>query len=917
MEVKSTIKKSPVLIYTGIFLILILLYYLLFFIEGKSIIWKLDGINQHYSILYDFNEIVREFLKNPMNGFPEWSWSIGYGSDVIGTYSYYVLGDPFSYISLLFPLDKLEIAYEFLICLRLYLSGLAFIVYAKRMNFSKEASILGSISYAFSGFVLMSAVRHPYFINPLIILPLAFVCIENVIENKKKYLFSIIVAISMISNFYFCYMIAIISIIYAFLRYFEVNRIRKVDFKKYFINLILYFFIGILISGIILLPTLYSIFTSSRIVSDNNQSTILLYPISYYVNLIYSSISSGSYPFWTMLTSPILTFIFLPLFFRYRKEHSTYFYMTIIFFFMTLIPIFGSIMNGLSSISNRWTLVFTFVSSVIICVGFDNLKRIRKKDILWMFYILLFFGVFAVMKTEVKMIKNQMFPSLFLGAMTIGAILYYLKVEAPNNIIKNSRSFFLVILILLSINIAFNNYYRYTPNGQNYVNQFMDKNKSLNYYENSFNGAEKYIKEIDQSFYRTSKTDNVSRGNTRNNSLILNYNGIDSYLSVNNGYLSEFSRTLNNRSFTPNSPIINFDNRYIVSNIMGVKYYIGKKNKDPHLDTSIKKIKDVKNFSIYEKNDVMPFGYVYSNVLSEDKFDELNGLEKEESLAYTASVDDNYIESNVESIKSNINNILFDTSGSTAKVTKDKIIVTEPNQKVVLKIKDEKIPSGELYVNIDGLKYAQLSNEHKDKKSTSLKDIIMPFIRTSKGDGFTVTASYKDVSKSFVQPDSLDASGYFDMDATLINLGYYDEKINDNKPIVLKFKKPGEYSFESLEILNLPIREYEDEFSKLKENSMNIDSISSDKVLGSINSSVDGVITFQIPYSKGWKLKIDDKSVETFAVNKAFLGAKLDAGNHKIELTYETPFLNIGMICSAVGIVILILLLIMEKRSKR
>lgn len=916
MEVKNTIKKSPILVYTGIFLILILLYYLLFFIEDKSTIWKLDGINQHYSILYDFNEIVREFLKNPMNGFPEWSWSIGYGSDVIGTYSYYVFGDPFSYISLLFPLDKLEIAYNFLICLRLYSAGLAFIVYAKKMNFSKEASILGSISYAFSGFVLMSAVRHPYFINPLIILPLAFVCIENVIDNNKKYLFSIIVAISMISNFYFCYMIAIISIIYAFLRYFEVNKIRKIDFKKYSLNLILYFFIGILISGIILMPTLYSIVTSSRIASDNTQSTILLYPISYYVNLIYSSISSGSYPFWTILTSPILTFIFLPLFFRNRKEYSTYFYMTIIFFFMTLIPIFGSIMNGFSSISNRWTLVFTFVSSVIICVGFDNLKRIRKKDILWMFYILLFFGIFALMKIEVKMIKNEMFPSLFLGAITIGVILYYLNVEVKNNIMKNSRLFFIVILILLSINIAFNNYYRYSPSGQNYVNQFMDKNKSLNYYENSFNGAEKYIKEIDQSFYRIGKTDNVSRGNTRNNSLILNYNGIDSYLSINNGYLAEFSRTLNNRSFTPNSPIINFDNRYIVSNIMGVKYYIGKSNKNPHLDPSIKKIKDVKNFSIYEKNNVMPFGYVYSNVLSEDKFNELNGLEKEESLAYTASVNENYVKSNVKSINTNIKNILFDTSGSTAKVTKDKIIVTKPNQKVVLNIKDKKIPSGELYVNIDGLKYSQLSNEHKTSK-TSLKERIMPFIRTNKGDGFTVSVSYGNVSKGFTQPDSLDASGYFSMDATLINLGYYDEKINDNKPIVLQFKKPGEYSFDSLEILNLPIKQYEDEFSKLKENSMNIYSISNDKVLGNITSSVDGVITFQIPYSKGWNLKIDGNNTETFPVNKAFLGAKLSAGNHKIELTYETPILNVGIICSAIGVVILIILIVMEKKIKR
>ena len=50
-----------------------------------------------------------------------------------------------------------------------------------------------------------------------------------------------------------------------------------------------------------------------------------------------------------------------------------------------------------------------------------------------------------------------------------------------------------------------------------------------------------------------------------------------------------FLKDLNNRSFTPNSPIINFDNRSIVSNIMGVKYYINKIEKDPNLTHQYKK----------------------------------------------------------------------------------------------------------------------------------------------------------------------------------------------------------------------------------------------------------------------------------------------------------------------------------------
>lgn len=898
MKSLNKIKKSPIFIYTIIFFIVFSLFYLMFIKANKSLIWDADGIRQHYSILYNFNETIRSFIKNPGAGFPEWSWSIGYGNDLIATYSYYVLGDLFDYISLLFPLNKLELVFNLLIVIRLYCVGIAFILYAKKMKFSKYASILGSVSYAFSGFIFMSAIKHPYFINPLIILPLAFICIENVLKNRKKYTFSIIVAIAMISNFYFFYMIAIISLIYAFLRYIELYKKEELKFRKYLLNLIIYFAIGLLISGAVLAPTLYTILNSSRLANESGQASMILYPFSYYLNLIYGSISSGNYPFWVVLVFPMLTIILLPIVFRTRKEHKTYFYMILIFFVMLLFPIVGKAMNGFLSISNRWTFAFAFMASIIISVGYDNIKNIYKKDIFWMIAIIIFYILFGVIQFKFTEFKNNMLPSILIGIFIIGIISYNYKNKGN----VSNKLIFISILILLSANIVINNYYRYSDSADNYIGEFIQKGKALNYYKKSFDGAEKYIEKNDESFYRIAKADNISRENTRNNSLVLNYNGIDSYLSVNNSSLSEFANALNNRSFTPNSPIINFDNRSIVSNIMGVKYYIGKASKNPHFDPSIKKIKEVGKFAIYEKKDVLPFGYVYSNILDENKFDSFNGLEKEESLAYAAAISPEDFKSNLNDINTKIKKIDFDTKSSTAKIKENEIIVTKDNQKVILNIKDNTIPAGELYVNLSNLRYTP---KNKDIKLNNI----------SKYDAFKLKASYKDISKTFDQRGSLDGSDAFTMDATLINLGYYKEESNNGQKIILTFNKPGKYTFDSLDIYSMPVEEYNNEFNKLKENSMKIDNISNDKVSGTIDSKVNGIITFQIPYTKGWTLKIDGKETKTFPVNKAFLGANLNKGKHSIELTYKTPFLRIGIVCSFVGIVLLIVISVLNKKK--
>ena len=181
-------KQKSYITYTILFAITALIVFSIFIKNNKGFIWNADGYQQHYTILYDFNQILREGITN-------FSWDMGLGLDVIGQYSYYVLGDPFAYISLIFPINWLETIYSVLIILRMYCVGLAFVCYC---NYHEKESIntsIGAIIYAFCGFILFAGVRHPYFSNAAILLPLTFIGTDRLLKEKKKSLLTLIVFI--------------------------------------------------------------------------------------------------------------------------------------------------------------------------------------------------------------------------------------------------------------------------------------------------------------------------------------------------------------------------------------------------------------------------------------------------------------------------------------------------------------------------------------------------------------------------------------------------------------------------------------------------------------------------------------------------------------------------------------------------
>lgn len=57
-----------------------------------------------------------------------------------------------------------------------------------------------------------------------------------------------------------------------------------------------------------------------------------------------------------------------------------------------------------------------------------------------------------------------------------------------------------------------------------------------------------------------------------------------------------------------------------------------------------------------------------------------------------------------------------------------------------------------------------------------------------------------------------------------------------------------------------------------------------------------------IPYSSGWHVKVDGKTVQPFKVSGTFMALKLTNGHHTISLRYWPPLLNLGLLISLLSL---------------
>ncbi len=870
-------KDKTYTIYTLLFGVVSFIVFSVFMIYDKSFVWEGDGIKQHFTILYDFNQIIRNIIKD---GIPMLSWNLGLGLDVIGQYSYYVIGDPFAYISLLFPMDKLEVAYNFLVIFRMYCVGLAFIAYCKYTKKEKINTLLGAIIYTFCGFVLYAGVRHPYFTNAAVFLPLTLLGIEKLLKENKKIFLIFIVFISLVSNYYFFYMITIVSVIYGVVKYiFEYNNGIK-DFLRKFGNAAVCYIVGLLMAGVILLPTIYAFLNSAR-----TESTQVTSYISKFYEFFFMGIISMRYKNWTAIAVSSIVILIIPILFTRLKdkEIKSFVMLFIITTIMLLIPQISSMMNGFSFPSNRWVFAYSFILACMVVLGFDTKLNYSKKQKIFMFITLIVYSIIGILVTKLNIKKNVDYYVALIIAYLIFVVISYKYKKEKSIKIANYITILLVISNIYVLSVAL-----YYPQGKGYVEEFIELGtveetcSSVNGKIENFKEAIKYIKENDKDFYRVAKKHNTYE----NLSIIYDYNPIQLFLSLGNNNVYTLSCDLDDNCHTHTRCVNGADRRTKFITLLANKYYICDKEDSRYIPYGYTLYHEIGKTQIYINENYLPIGIFYDSYITEEQFEKLSPLEKEDALITTAVVED---------IDNSNGNIQIDKPTSLSytvkgnKILNNTINITKKNESVELVIED--IPENmEIYLNINNLKY-------------SSESVKKDFKITAKIDGITESEKVEDFASS---------PYYMNNPNFLMNLGITREN-QDNK-LEIVFEKKGIYSFDNLEILAVSMEGYKNKINKLQANTMQNINYGNNYVEGTINTNTNGILQISTSYSDGWRAYVDGEEVEVLKVNKAFIGINLEVGKHDVRFEYETPYLKLGLVFSIIGIIAYIFIIILDRK---
>ena len=174
MRNQSVLAKKFYIVFTLLFAVSAACIFGQFVYYGKSMIEYHDALHQYYASFEYFSDYMQDIVRGLFSGhldIPLWDFSIGMGGDVLTSLNYYVIGDPLNLVAVFFKNDQLEVVFQLLILFRLYLAGLAFSVFVRKIGFRGWGTAVGALIYCLSAFAYYTSCMYAAFPNLLIYLP--------------------------------------------------------------------------------------------------------------------------------------------------------------------------------------------------------------------------------------------------------------------------------------------------------------------------------------------------------------------------------------------------------------------------------------------------------------------------------------------------------------------------------------------------------------------------------------------------------------------------------------------------------------------------------------------------------------------------------------------------------------------------
>lgn len=876
--------------YTGYFCIVLSVMLFIFASNDKSMVWDCDGVYQHFNSLVYYGKYLRGILRNLWENHvlsvPLWDMSIGYGSDILTTLNYYVFGDPLALTSVFVPAKYTEYLYGFLTILRLYLAGAFFLGYCRYHQNEARASVLGALTYAFSGFAIYVFARHPFFMNPMMYFPLLLIGIDRIFDRKKPWLFIGITALMAVSNFYFFYMACILMFLYAVVSYVKrFGRIRAKELAGWFFKFVGYFLIGTCIAAVTLLPSAMYVLETGRMSAENQIPLIYELPLyaSYLGDLLRVAYATERAQNYTVLGMAPLVVIALMVLFARRKRLT---HLKVGFLMLTAIlltPFLGHIMNGFSYAANRWMWGYIMLLSYILVRIYPELFHLERKEkrrllVLGLLYLAVALPVMcleAVLDPAVNPPVARFLALLMLALLGASVLLS----ERPR--IKRALPVFFYVMTLAGL--ILNVWDLYSPDGSaGYLGRFRAQGQP---YAMLTDKSEFYpVKELadDSGFYRYDQYGVVAHENTAMQNRL---HSTDYYFSVSNGAVSRFFADLCAAARWDHM-YDNLDGRTMLDRLAAVKYFVVKKGGKAYLPYSYdEKVGGSKKYKVFKSDETLPFGYTYKYAVSREVFDSMPVERKQQTLMQGAVTEQSSLPQAELSFCETRPDLTF-APDEHITIDGNRFVVSEGGAKLTLSFEGQ--PDSETYLVMKNLQFEGAE-----------KYIVM-------------VASMGDVSKK-IYVYTKRHNFYRGYDDYLCNLGFSGQP----QEITLQFPAAGTYTLDEFYVVSQPVVQVDAQTAALREDVLENVEFSDNRISGTISLDEPKMLVLAMAYSKGWTALVDGKEQEIRQVNDMYPGLELSAGDHTVELRYRTPYLREGLLISALGLVALCLLFFARSMAKR
>jgi uncharacterized membrane protein YfhO len=898
---------------------------------GKSFFWTTDGVAQHYPALYFLNDWLRGIAHNPGNGVPLWSWYIGLGADIISTLSFYIVGDPFALVSLAFPMRHLESAFALMQVLRVLAATLASMLYFRRLGAKTLPAAAGSVIFVFATYMSFTGLLHPMFFNGMVFLPLLLIGVENVLERRRSWTLAVFVFVAAIGNFYFFYMLTLITMIYAVARYFQISdkttRWRGLAWEA--LRFCGYYAVGVAFAAPILLPTLLAITNTAR--GQTHYDITLLYPMYIYRSIVptLGAATLGETSVW--LGYAYLGLVLIPASFVARRSNSALKFMVVAFAFFVTLPVFGSLFNGFKFPQNRYAFAWGIFIAALAALLLSEDRPFSRNEILAMCGGFLGYAALVVIFSE-TLSATVVTPMVF-GALTIAlfaveglsgaASEWEQRRRSPSWLPQRWRAPATrwAVLALLVGNVLFNATFILDIRYSGFLRDLVDAGKVRSIY---ITNQSKLIKSLPQGEpYRIDNT-HTTKGETTwafyNTALVNRYMGTSFYYSIMDGHLTDYHDEIDNSTGWSTFSFDGFDDRVMPTTLAGTDYYITEKGQTAFVPYGFEFYKKRGDALAFKNTHSLPLGFVYTEAIDRSDYESLDPVDKPGAMLQGAVVEEGAL-ARLPRVKPtrdaiNLAYTVESTTGARLDRQANTIVRTEEESRIDLAV--GAVPDSEMYVELRGIEDVIQSPSERQAK-----DVGNPPSKIAE-------IELRDRDRSFRQPAVIGTkfsterasknnvlwtkeSDYYSNDSQLVNLGYYPD---GTSRVSIERSLIGTMTFDSLKVWALPMAAYPQKIAKLKANAMTDIKLGTNKVSGTVNSARDGVLFLSIPYSAGWTASVDGKPVETIRINTTYTGVPVTAGEHAVELSYMTPGLVPGTIAAVVALLSFVVVRLV-RRSRR